>query len=257
MNIAIPPSLASMAPQLQDFFDTMVFKLSVNSHKDAIRDDDIDGLLDKMAEEVQEFKDQRLADASDPNNLEELGDVANFAFLLYAYLRARGVKDMRERFIDEYYNIDPARGRIYCKKTRSGSSAKVGEEVGSWTHRTRCHIRAQHANTGTTISIPRSDLVWWKFHGRWPVGKLEHIDRELSNDAIGNLREKPTPDRDFPFVFQYKPRGREQTANYGRYGYQRRHAFELVRVGYWDTKEEAAREGLVSWKARIKEKSNV
>lgn len=236
----------------------MVHKLNVNSHKDAIREDDVDGLLKKMQVEVQEFIDQRLADANDPNNLEELADISNFAFLLFAFLRAKGVKDMRERFIDEYFEIIPKTGRVFCAKTRSGSPLKVGDEIKGTTRNGRCYIRTQHAITGAVVSVARSDLIWYGEHGRWPVGQLTYRNRNKSDDRIHNLVEaEPAPRTEFPFVFTYAPKGREQTANYGRYGYQRRHAFELVRVGYWDTKEEAAREGLIAWKARIKEKSNV
>ncbi len=254
MNIHIPPSLASMAPQLQDFFDTMVFKLSVNSHKNAVRDDDIDGLLDKMAAEVQEFKDQRLVDADDPNNLEELGDCANFAFLLYAYLRARGVKDMRERFIEEYFDIHTQTGRVFCKKTRSGSPLKVGDEIRGTVRNGQTFIRTQHAITGATISVARADLIWWKAHGRWPIGRLRHWNGVKSNDSLKNLDEVPliTKGAKYPFVFRHAPRGRENTENFGKFGYQRRHAFNLIRVGYWDTEEEAARLGLIAWKEKTR-----
>jgi hypothetical protein len=60
-------------------------------------------------------------------------------------------------------------------------------------------------------------------------------------DAIWNLTEEaPKRNGRLPFVSQYRPRGREQSPNYGKWVYQRRHAFKLVRCGYYDTQEEAA-----------------
>lgn len=258
MNLHIPPALLDMGPVLTEFMEAMVFKLAVNSHKDAINEDDIDGLLAKMADEIEEFRQQRIQDASDPNILAELADTANFAFLLYAFLRARGVKDMRERFIDEFFEIDIEKGRVFCKKTRSGSPLKVGDEVkGTWRNG-RCFIRAQHSISGATVSVARADLVMWAHTGQWPMYSVRYVDGDTSNDCIFNLdlvtRQHGT--KKYPFVSQYRPKGRESSQNWGKYVYQRRHAFELVRVGYWDTEEEAAREGIIAWKARIKEKQS-
>lgn len=258
MNIIIPPALQHMAPEITEFFEAMLHKLHVNAHKQAIRDDDIDGLLDKMEAEIQEFRDQRLQDAEDPNILEETADSANFAFLLYAFLRSRGVRTMRERFIDEFFHVDTDKGKVFCKKTRSGSPLKVGDPVGSYRNG-QCFIRTQHAITGATISVPRCDLVWWARHGSWPRQKLRHKNGHKEDDRLVNLEETPESepkDGKYPFVSRYCPKGREHTANYGKFVYQRRHAFELVRVGYWDTEEEAAREGLKAWKERIRGKNN-
>lgn len=258
MNLTIPPALAPMAPVLTEFFEAMLHKLNVNSHKDAIGSDDIDGLLEKMSAEIDEFREQRIQDASDPNILEELGDVGNFAFLIYAFLRHRGVQTMRERFVAEFYDIRPDEGKLYCRRTRSGSPLKVGEEIKGTERGGRVYIRAQHASTGATISVPRSDLIFWCEVGHWPALPLRHRNGDASDDRYSNLEEVvPAPGKQFPFVSQYKPRGRESNENFGRYVYQRRHAFELVRVGYWDTEEEAAREGIIAWKARIREKASV
>lgn len=253
MNVNIPPAILEMGPVLSEFFESMVHKLNVNSHKDAIRGDDIDGLLAKMEEEIREFREQRIMDAEDPNILEELADVANFAFLLYAYLRARGVRDTKERFIDEFMFIVSEQGRVYCKKTRSGSPLKVGDEIrGTWRNG-RCFIRMQHSGSGMALSVARSDLVYWAKTGKWPIGPFRYVNGDKSDDRYDNLDmvSPASEDRQFPFVSQYKPRGKENSANYGRWVYQRRHAFRLVRVGYWDTQEEAAREGLKEWKRKI------
>lgn len=262
MNIIIPPSINNLAPQLQEFFDAMVFKLSVNSHKKAISEDDIDGLLAKMEAEIAEFREQRIQDAGDPNILAELADTSNFAFLIYAFLRARGVNTLRERFMDEYFDIDINAGKIYCRKTRSGSPLKLGDEVKGTGDPVR--IRAQHSITGATVSVPRRDIVWWAKHGSWPERPLRYVNEtppskyEYTLDRITNLYMSPERQSGKPqFVTQFRPKGREKTQNYGRYVYQRRHGFKLVRVGYWDTPQEAAVEGLAAWKEKIKGAHNV
>lgn len=259
MNVNIPPAIAPMGPVLSEFFEGMVHKLNVNSHKDAINEDDIDILLGRLADEIQEFREQRLQDARDPNMLEELHDVGNFAFLLYAYLRAKGVHDLKEQFIHEFLDVDIMAGRVHCRKTRSGSPLKVGDEVkGQWRNG-RCYLRMQHSSSGAMISVPRSDLVIYAASGRWPSGPVRHVNGDVSDDRLDNLDAvSPLPQsKQYPFVSQYRPRGREKSANYGRWVYQRRHAFRLIRVGYWDTAEEAAREGVKAWKEKIREDNGV
>lgn len=261
MNISIPPALNPIAPMLVEFFEAMVHKLNVNSHKDAINEDDIDGLLEKLGEEIKEFREQRIQDANDPNILFELADVSNFSFLLYAFLRARGVKDVKERFIEEFFDIDVTRGKVMCRKTRSGSPLKVGEEVQGQVRNGRVYIRAQHSATGASISVPRSDLVYWAWCGQWPSHTgviLRHENGDRMDDRIENLNPAPLDSKEkLPFVSQYKPKGRENTVNYGKWIYQRRHAFKLIRVGYWDSESEAAEKGLKAWKEKVKETTNV
>lgn len=264
MHVTIPPAIAEMGPVLQEFFEGMLHKLNVNSHKNAIRGDDIDGLLAKMVEEIQEFRDQRIADAADPNMLSELFDVSNFAFLLYAYLRAQGLRDAREQFLDEFFEIEVETGVIRCKKTRPGSPLKPGQRVWGTVRNGIRYLRCQSVASGVQISVPFRDLIWWKHTGRWPERPLkyltlrENLPIHVSPDQIFNLDMVPEGgDRKFPFVSQYKPKGREGNKNYGKWVYQRRHAFQLVRVGYWDTHEDAARLGLIEWKAKVKEKSSV
>lgn len=254
MNVYVPASISDFTPFLLEFIEGMVHKLHVNSHKDAIRGDDIDGLLDKMAAEVQEFKDQRLKDGSDPNILSELFDTSNFAFLLYAYLRSKGVMDLKERFIKEFYDVDPDFGKIYCRKTRAGSPLRVGDEVTGTTRNGVMYIRAQHTASGAMIYLARRDIVWWWATGKWPTGKLRYKNSAaLFVDGIENLLppHDATEDRKFPFVSRYAPKGREDTQNWGKYVYQRRHKLKLIRVGYWDSEEEAAREGIKAWKAKV------
>lgn len=241
-----------MSNLLTEFFEGMVHKLHVNSHKDAIRDEDIDSLIALMVDELQEFKDQREKDINDPNSLAELQDISNFCFLLYAHLRSKGVKDMRERFLEEFYDVDVEQGLVYCKKRRAGSPLHPGDPVNGVVRNGVRYIRAQHSPTGTSLSVAIRDIVWWKHHGRWPDRPLSYVV-EGAGDGIHNLVESnEVPAKRFPFVSRYCPRGRETNQNYGKWVYQRRHLFKLVRVGYYDSEEEAAVQGLRDWKERIK-----
>lgn len=255
MNIVIPPAIAHMGPQLQEFVGLMVMKLNVNSHKDVVfSSNDIDALLEKLAGEVQEFRDQRLQDATDPNMLEELADTGNFCFLLYLFLRSKGLKDARERFIDEFFDVDTLHGIIRCRKGRAGSPYKPGQRVwGSVSNGIRI-IRVQNGTTAFTL--PVRDIVWWKYHGHWPDRKLRYAGQTItileSIDRIGNLVEAEAPDTQLPFVSQWKPRGREHHKNFGKWRYSRRHRHVLVVCGYWDTQEEAAEFGLKAWKAKTR-----
>lgn len=258
MNIVLPQSLGPLAPLLGEFFEAMAFKLAVNSHKDAIGEDDVDILIDRMMEELQEFKEQRLADATDPNMLAEMADTSNFAFLIYAFLRSRGVKDLKERFIDEFFEVLPEAGVVMCKKSRSGSPYKPGDVVFGSKRKNVAYIRAQHTISGVAVSVAIRDIVWWKHHGQWPERPLRYLSiRHVAGktiDRIDNLQLVPEAKTDrYQFVFRYAPKGRENHQNFGMYGYQRRHLFSLVRVGYWPTEKEAAVEGLKAWKAKIRE----
>lgn len=266
MLVNTPSAIGHMVPRLTEFVELMAGKLMVNVHKDDLVAKDVPKLLDRLAGEVSEFKDEiREGEEIDPNALEELADMGNFCFLLYQFLREQGVRNVTERFIDEYYDIRPDEGRVYCKKTRSGSALKVGDEVRGTVRRGRVYIRAQHAITGAAISVPRSHLIWWKAKGRWPTGQLQYIfdpgdgvwmddnPQDQAVDAISNLTEEaPKSKGRLPFVSQYRPRGREQSPNYGKWVYQRRHAFKLVRCGYYDTAEEAATQGLRDWKEKTR-----
>ena len=241
-----------MSNLLTEFFEGMVHKLHVNSHKDAIRDEDIDSLINLMVDELQEFKDQRDKDIHDPNSLAEIVDISNFCFLLYAHLRSKGVKDMRERFLEEFFDVDTEAGLVRCKKRRAGSPLQPGDPIPGAERAGVRYIRAQHSPTGTAMSVAIRDIVWWKHHGKWPERPLTYRDPD-GGDGITNLVEdNELPAKRYPFVSRYCPRGRENNKNYGKWVYQRRHLFKLVRVGYYDSEEDAAVLGLRDWKERIK-----
>lgn len=262
MRINWPAPLSHMTPVMAEFVEMMGSKLLVNLHKDETSKKDIPILLKRLAGEVAEFQEQVDADVFAPNSLEELADMGNFVFLLYQFLRKQGVQNTVERFINEFYFVDTVTGRIHCKKRRSGSALLPGQEVVGTRRRGRVYIRAQHAASGATISLPRSVIVWWAATGTWPLSRqLRHRDDnfaemhpDCSEDAFKNLTlDPPKSDGRLPFVSQYRPRGREGSPNFGRWVYQRRHGFALVRCGYYDTAEQAAVDGLRDWKRKTRD----
>jgi len=256
VKIVVPDSIRSLEPALAEFFDGMVHKLHVNSYKNALTGDDVPSLIAKMLEELTEFQDQLTKDRTDLNVLAETWDGANFWFLLYAFLRQEGVATERERFIAEYFDIQTDLGKVFCTKTRSGSKYRPGDEVlGTKNSKGEVLIRTQNAAGGFAVTLLRSHLVWWEATGTWPQD-LRRINGNPEDDSIGNLYqpfvESELP-KTFPFVYQYAPVGREQTENYGKWVYRRRHLFKLVSCGYYDTEDQAAREGLKAWKAKVEE----
>ena len=88
--ITIPNSLFKFHTHLKHFFDGMVYKLEVNSHKTTPTTADIPQIIDLMVGEIEEFAQQFNTDKTDPNVLVELQDAANFAFLAYVALKMQG-----------------------------------------------------------------------------------------------------------------------------------------------------------------------
>ena len=255
MIVNVPDSLRGLEPQLAEFFDGMVFKLHVNSHKKGLEQEDIPGFISLMKEELVEFEEQMLKDATDVNVLMETFDASNFWFLIYAYLRQEGVATQRERFLEEYFDIQCDLGRVFCVKKRSGSKYGPGDEItGTKNAKGEVMVRTQTAEGGFAVTLPRSHLIWWKATGKWPT-RLERRHGPADSDIFSNLYEPEEDTRHgkFPFTSQYAPSGREGVSNYGKWTYARRYMFKLVRVGYWETQEQAAVEGLKAWKVRIAE----
>jgi len=92
MLIHVPDSLLEYTDTLADFFDGMIRKLDVNSHKKTPTTKDIPDIIENLREEVLEFEEQLALNKFDENTLIELMDTANFAFLAYVALRLQGVK---------------------------------------------------------------------------------------------------------------------------------------------------------------------
>ena len=92
ITVLIPDSLGKYHNLLWQFFNGMVRKLDINSHKETPTMKSIPEIIDNLREEVVEFEEQLALDKWDENSLIELMDAANFAFLTYVALRLQGVE---------------------------------------------------------------------------------------------------------------------------------------------------------------------
>lgn len=99
MFVSVPESLTEYTDALADFFDGMMRKLDINSHKKTPTTKDIPEIIENLREEVLEFEEQLALNKFDENTLIELMDTANFAFLAYVALRLQGVKHVRHNKI--------------------------------------------------------------------------------------------------------------------------------------------------------------
>lgn len=258
--VPIPPSLQKYRDGLRDFWSGMVHKLDINSHKETPTRQQVGDIITLLRGELEEFEEQLAQDKFDPNSLVELQDSANFAFLAFLALRMDGVRTGREILIDEFLDVRPTEGKVYCAKTRAGSQYKVGQEIRGTRRRGYVDIKLQCSrSSGRGLAIPRSHLVWRKQYGKWPTGVVDHINRVKDDDRIENLRDVTFSennlnhgrDRLLPrHVTQYKPTGREHLEHYGKYVYQRTHQGRNVRCAYYDTPEEAATLGAEEWLAK-------
>jgi len=90
--IQVPNSLFGYHTHLKLFFEGMIMKLALNSHKDTPTTKDIPEIIENLREEVIEFEEQLALNKFSENTLIELMDAANFAFLAYIALRMQGVE---------------------------------------------------------------------------------------------------------------------------------------------------------------------
>ena len=97
LMLHIPASLVEYSEHLGWFFDGMLHKLDINSHKATPTTKDIPEIIENLREEVIEFEEQLALNKFDENTLVELMDAANFAFLAYVALRIQGVEHATKR----------------------------------------------------------------------------------------------------------------------------------------------------------------
>jgi len=81
LMIAVPDELASLRPDLQRFFDAMIYKLRRNKNKGRWEDLNLERSFELLQGEVVEL-DQALAEGSSVEVLMEAADVANFALIV-------------------------------------------------------------------------------------------------------------------------------------------------------------------------------
>jgi hypothetical protein len=82
----VPVQDKRMGKDLETFVERMAAKLNKNMHKNE-GPVTVPLLVELLTRELGEFLRQYMEDASDPNTLDELADIANFAFLLYMKVR--------------------------------------------------------------------------------------------------------------------------------------------------------------------------
>lgn len=78
--ISIPAEIAHLAPDLQRFFDAMVYKLRRNKSKGRWEDKSLDDAFTLMEGEVVELR-QAIAGGSTMEIVMEAADIANFAMI--------------------------------------------------------------------------------------------------------------------------------------------------------------------------------
>ena len=265
LAVPVPPSLQSHRSDLRQFWEGMTRKLDMNSYKSLTNtpDKSISGYLMRIKDELMELEKQLIENPKKPNALEEACDVANSAYLLFRYLINTGTMTATEEMINEYLEIEPIEGKVYCKKSRAGAQYKPGQEIRGSKRDGYVDIKIQNTRGGRKgllkSSVPRSHLVWWKAKGVWPTGIIDHDNRIRNDDRISNLKDSSFTDNNLnkarrkypPFVTIYTPKGRNHLKHYGKFVYSRYARGVNIRVGYFDTPEDASTLGEKAWAEKV------
>ena len=93
---------------------------------------------------------------------------------------------MEHELLRTAFSYDPATG-VFTRKKKWGSKP-VGSVVGGLSR----YGYVQIAFNGRTHTAQR--LAWLYVHGHWPAGVIDHIDRNRTNNRIGNLRDVGYPE---------------------------------------------------------------
>lgn len=83
INITIPKELEDYKPEMRRFFDAMAYKLFKNAHKGKWEGMDINNLIQKLRDEVDEL-DTAVINDDMFDIVFEAADVANFAMMVSA-----------------------------------------------------------------------------------------------------------------------------------------------------------------------------
>lgn len=81
LQISVPHELEDIRPDLQRFFDAMVYKLRRNKHKGRWEGLDLNATFERIEGELKELNDA-LNEGSSMEILMESADVANFALII-------------------------------------------------------------------------------------------------------------------------------------------------------------------------------
>jgi hypothetical protein len=86
----------------------------------------------------------------------------------------------------ELLDYDPTTG-VFTRRVTTSSRAQAGEQVGSPT--ARGYLRVQL--DGQMHYLHR--LAWLYVNGAWPANGLDHIDGNVANNRVANLRDVDHP----------------------------------------------------------------
>ena len=81
LKISVPDELAELRPDLQRFFDAMIYKLRRNKNKGRWEGLDLKRTFEKLETELKELN-EALEEGSSAEILMEAADVANFALII-------------------------------------------------------------------------------------------------------------------------------------------------------------------------------
>jgi hypothetical protein len=87
---------------------------------------------------------------------------------------------MQDFDLHSYFKYDPVKGKIYWRIGNRRGSA--GSEAGYW-------LRGRRRITIKGKKIPTARLAWFLTHSEWPVGEIDHINRDKGDDRLCNLRD--------------------------------------------------------------------
>ncbi len=92
---------------------------------------------------------------------------------------------MDQKTARKLFSYDPDTG-LLVRRERCGRRSKIGEVVG---HPDTCGYLQTSVNN-KLYRVHR--LIWMWVYGAWPVGEVDHVDRDNTNNRITNLREVTT-----------------------------------------------------------------
>lgn len=108
--------------------------------------------------------------------------------------------DALREAIDQRYAVDPQAGKVYhLPKGKCASNVAAGrfggKEAGTGPASKEEALKSTRTNqrywrvTFLSRNYLRSRFIWAYYHGEWPTLSLDHIDGDISNDSIDNLRQ--------------------------------------------------------------------
>ena len=105
-------------------------------------------------------------------------------------------------YLREHYEYEPEKGMLRNKK--QGTVQKVQPWGKGKTPYQRIMLRWK----GSMLSISIHHAVWAVCHGCWPTMPLDHIDGDIYNNHIENLRECTQSENNLNTLHPWKPNAR-------------------------------------------------